>query len=227
MWGCVVVGLSAENGSLAWGWGCGFWGSVLRGCVGFCVGCGCGAVWLWGCGCGAGVVVAVRLCLLEIWNILRAVRLVGLWGCAREGGGPRGGLRAVCAEMRARGARRGGGLRAGGCAGGAVRGKLPGGCVGACARGAARGLARRGLRAGVLRVRGLCAGCAWGAVHAGLRAWGAAHAGGLRAEGCARGAARGGLRAFSWNTMARRSRQNFTMIKSIWIYALFFPTSKL
>ena len=88
-------------------------GSVWGVGVGLC-GCGavgCGAVGLWGCravglcGCGAGVVVAVRLCLLEIWNILRAARLVGLWGCAREGGGPRGGLRAVRAEMRARGAR--------------------------------------------------------------------------------------------------------------------------
>ena len=79
LWGCVVVGLSAGDGSLAglWvAWGVGaLCGVAVLGSVG-CVGLwGCGAVWLWSCraaglrGCGAvglelwGRGVAVRLCL--------------------------------------------------------------------------------------------------------------------------------------------------------------------
>ena len=106
LWGCRL-----RMGALRWGWGCG-WREVLGLCTAWLCwvlwGC-CGAVGLWGWGCG--VVGCGAVSAGECWNILWAVQL---WGCAREGGGPRGGLRAVRAvtraralraEMRARGAR--------------------------------------------------------------------------------------------------------------------------
>ena len=121
-------------------------------------------------------------------------------------------------------------LRARGlCAGAAgLRARLVQGCVReAAVRGAeaAQGAALGALRAGPPCVRGagLRAGVRGGL--RGLRAGGCAR--GAARGGCARKAARGGLRAFSWNTRARRSRQNFTMTKSVWIYAHFFPTAKL